>query len=174
MGEISSSKLAPSLKETVAVKSTIDILNKEVISQISSPTSCLSKATAKDTKGSQKSKIKKAEDIEGLFFFDQTAMGIHLVEVIHQKRSEQLGKADSKIVYYKKSKCFIIEDQQLFKVTMKELKKSRFGVDLSRIELEKLKNFMAIVLLSNMNSFRQAVHYWRRARRIPSERSLRN
>jgi hypothetical protein len=133
-------------KDTVAPKSKIDLLNKEVVSTLSLTTTGFSAVSGKDSKTSTKQK--HIDDDDGLYYFDHTAAGIYLAEVIHQKRSELLGRADSRVVYYRKSKAFVIEDEQIFKVTLKDLKKARFGVDLSRVRLDSLKHYSTVVVLS--------------------------
>ena len=85
----------------------------------------------------------------GLYFFDKTVLGVSLAEVIDHKKSEPVGAPGSRVVYWRKSKSFVLEDGQLFKVALKEFKKSRFGVDLSRAKLESLEGFEAAVLQSN-------------------------
>lgn len=133
-------------KDTIAAKSKIDLLNKEVVSTLPMTTTGFSAVTGKDSKNSAKEK--KIDVDDGLYYFDHTAAGIYLAEVIHQKRSELLGRADSRVVYYRKSKAFVIENEQIFKVSLKDLKKARFGVDLSRVMLDSLKNYSTIVVLS--------------------------
>lgn len=150
LDKISASKLSAATgKETIAARSKIDLLNKEVVSTLSMTTSGFSATTGKDSKSS--GKHQPAADDEGLYYFDQTPTGVHLAEVIHQKRSELLGKADARVIYYRKNKAFVIEDQQIFKVQLKDLKKTRFGVDVSRIGFDSLKDYAAVVLQSKFD-----------------------
>ena len=89
-------------------------------------------------------------DDKSVYFVDQTSAGIHFVEVLKARRSNELGRSDSRVIYWKKAKAFILEDQQLFKVCLVDFKRTRFGVDLTRIQLEKLKEFMTIVVLGKL------------------------
>jgi hypothetical protein len=112
--------------------------------------------------------VKKTEssiDDKSVYFVDQTLEGIHFVELLAARRSEELGRADSKVIYWKKSKAFVLEDQQLYKVSLKDFKRTRFGVDLSRVQLDKLREFMAIVVLSRSVIIRQTVHHRRQEKR---------
>lgn len=119
---------------------------------VSSAQSSLQVASSKKPK---KTNIEAKSDREkkglqsGLYFFDKTVLGVNLVEVIDFKKSEQVGQPGARLVYWRKSKSFILEDGQLFKVTLREFRKTRFGLDLSRAKLESLKGFECVVLHSN-------------------------
>jgi hypothetical protein len=86
----------------------------------------------------------------GLYYFDQTVAGINLVEVLEHKRSENVGKSNSRLIFWKKSKSLVLEEGQLFKVTLKDFRRIRFGVDLTRVNLDSLKDFECIIVHSRI------------------------
>ena len=100
-------------------------------------------------KGQSSTKGEKKGLQSGLYFFDETVLGVHLVEVLEAKKSEQVGAPGARVVYWRRSKSFVLEDGQLFKVALREFRKTRFGLDLSRAKLQSLSGFECVVLQSS-------------------------
>src|SRR3990167_266190 len=84
--------------------------------------------------------------ISGIFYFYQTVENTSLVEVLHKKKSEVVGSPNARVIYWKKTKSLILDEGQLHKISFKDMKKSRFGVELSRVGLHNLKHFQTVIV----------------------------
>ena len=113
-------------------------------------TNSMSIKNSKKPFGEAATEREKKKPLGGLYYFDSTKAGMNLAEVVHLKQSEIVGGPGSKVVFWKKSRTFVLEDQQLFKVALPDFKKSRYGLDLSRIKLEGLENFGTAVVQSRL------------------------
>lgn len=97
----------------------------------------------------------------GLFYLDQTALGLFAVEVLRAKRSDCLGTPDCRVIYWKKGRSLLLEDGLLFKLALPEFKRSRFGADLSRLRLDSLEGFETLVVGSKLVLTRQTISFRR-------------
>lgn len=95
------------------------------------------KRVSQPTSGSQ---------ISGIFYFYQTVESTSLVEVLHKKKSEVVGSPNARVIYWKKSKSLVLDEGQLHKISLKDMKKSRFGVELSKVGFHGLKHFQTVIV----------------------------
>lgn len=147
IAEISSAKFSSltAAREQASTKTKVsNLLVRELSGSVIGSTTAITQSAA------ESKKEKEVEEDKSVYFVDHTAADIRFVELLQARRSEELGKPESRVIYWKKSKAFILEDQQLFKITLKDFKKSRYGVDLSRVQLDKLKDYMAIITLGSL------------------------
>lgn len=84
--------------------------------------------------------------ISGIFYFYQTVESTSLVEVLHKKKSEVVGSPTARVIYWKKTKSLVLDEGQLHKISLKDMKKSRFGVELGKVGFHGLKHFQTVIV----------------------------
>ena len=84
--------------------------------------------------------------ISGIFYFYQTVESTSLVEVLHKKKSEVVGSPTARVIYWKKTKSLVLDEGQLHKISLKDMKKSRFGVELSKVGFHGLKYYQTVIV----------------------------